>query len=231
MYEDRLGGEFSTLNFQAVKAKACGVGPGAAGAMKVWNAAWARCQQLRQHLDKMQKSKKPSDKERVRQPPAEDGGVEETEEGGEARPSSCQKEGASVRHREGGEGAASAGLRHGGRADLTGGSPRAAAVFPQTERRPREHHGEADLRTAGPAGGGGGPSGRQHLGRSLSEGSHKSRTQPDPHAGGLGDGCGSRHLRSKSDGQDEYGEGRVASSEIPLDLTSAVPTGSCSLNV
>ncbi|XP_054641466.1 puratrophin-1-like isoform X2 [Dunckerocampus dactyliophorus] len=58
MYEERLGDEFSTLHFQALKSKACSLRSGASGAMSVWNAAWVRCQEVRQRLEKMQKKKK-----------------------------------------------------------------------------------------------------------------------------------------------------------------------------
>lgn len=60
-YEERLGGEFSTLNFQAVKVKACALGSRSAGAMRVWNAAWVQCQELRQRLEEMQKKRKCTD--------------------------------------------------------------------------------------------------------------------------------------------------------------------------
>uniref|UniRef100_A0AAZ1XFA3 Uncharacterized protein n=1 Tax=Oreochromis aureus TaxID=47969 RepID=A0AAZ1XFA3_OREAU len=65
MYEQRLGGEFSTPHFQAVKAKACALGSGASAAMRVWNAAWAQCREVRQHLKEMQKKKKNIDKNQI----------------------------------------------------------------------------------------------------------------------------------------------------------------------
>ncbi|XP_035517775.1 quattro [Morone saxatilis] len=81
MYEERLGGEFSTPHFQALKAKACAVGKGALGVMRVWNATWVQCQQIRQRLEEMQK-KKGVDKNQIQQgtaanPQGEDGGIEE----------------------------------------------------------------------------------------------------------------------------------------------------------
>uniref|UniRef100_UPI0037E9965F quattro n=1 Tax=Semicossyphus pulcher TaxID=241346 RepID=UPI0037E9965F len=84
MYEERLGGEFSTLHFQAVKAKACSVGSGASGVMRVWNAVWIQCQEVRQRLEEMQKKKKGVDKSQIQQttavnPPGKDGGMEEME--------------------------------------------------------------------------------------------------------------------------------------------------------
>lgn len=80
MYEERLGGEFSTPHFQALKAKACAVGSGASGVMRVWNAAWVQCQEVRQRLEEMEK-KKGVDKNQIQQTTAanhqgEDGGVE-----------------------------------------------------------------------------------------------------------------------------------------------------------
>lgn len=238
MYEERLGGEFSTVNFQAVKAKACAVGSGAAGAMKVWNAAWVQCQQLRQHLDKMQKSKTFSDKELIQQttaahPQAEDGGVEKTEQGGEAQQQNWHREGVKIFEDERGESTAGTRLRQYLQPDLPENAPHSAiqdAVFPQPNGRPREHHSEADLRTVEPAGEDGGSSARQHLGRSLSEGSHAGFQLPSSFLplnvrhkhcqnGCLDDSCGSRHLRSKSDGKDEYCEGYAGSSKVPQHLT------------
>ncbi|KAM9759771.1 quattro isoform 1-T1 [Menidia menidia] len=66
IYEERLGGEFSTLHFQALRAKACGVGSGASGMMRVWNAAWIQSQKVRQRLEKMQ-MKKRVDKNQIQQ--------------------------------------------------------------------------------------------------------------------------------------------------------------------
>ncbi|XP_071349511.1 quattro isoform X2 [Trachinotus anak] len=77
MYEERLGGEFSTPHFQALKVKACGVGSGALGVMKVWNATWVQCQEVRQCLEEMQK-KKGVDKNQIQQATAansQDGGM------------------------------------------------------------------------------------------------------------------------------------------------------------
>uniref|UniRef100_A0A672IV88 Quattro n=1 Tax=Salarias fasciatus TaxID=181472 RepID=A0A672IV88_SALFA len=80
MYEERLGGEFSTQHFQAVKAKVCSVGSGASGATRVWNAAWVQCQEVRHRLEEMQK-KRDVDKDQIQQAAAasssgESGGVE-----------------------------------------------------------------------------------------------------------------------------------------------------------
>lgn len=269
MYEGRLGGEFSTLNFQAVKAKACAVGSGASGAMKVWNTAWVQCQQLRQHLNKMQKNKTISDKEPSQQTPAanpqpEDGGGEKTEEGSEAQQQNWHGEDVAICEHEGRQSTMSTNLHQSLQPDVTENAPHATiqnAVFPQTNGRPREHHSEADLRTGDPLGETAGFPARQHLGRSLSEGSHagfqlpssflplnvrnkhcQSRTQPlqlnlhpgRKQIGCLGNSYGSKHLRSKSDGQDEYCEGCAGSSGAPRHLTpetSVRATGNSSNNV
>lgn len=61
-FAERLGCNYSTLNFQAVKVKACALGLKSSAAMRVWNAAWLQCQEVRQHLEKMQKKGKSADK-------------------------------------------------------------------------------------------------------------------------------------------------------------------------
>ncbi|XP_074532181.1 quattro [Halichoeres trimaculatus] len=115
MYEERLGGEFSTQHFQAVKAKACAAGSGASGVMRVWNAAWVQCQEVRQHLEGMQKKKKKGvDKNQIQpniavNPQEEDGGVEKTERRSEVGEDECsiiqqptpQKEAVSILASEG----------------------------------------------------------------------------------------------------------------------------------
>lgn len=254
MYEERLDGEFSTLNFQAVKAKACAVGSGTAGPMKVWNAAWVQCQQLRQDLHKMQKNKTLSDKELNQQttasyPQTEDGGVEKKAKGREARQQNCHKEDVQICEHEGGQITIGTSLHQYLQPHLTGNEPNATiqcTVSPQTNGRPREHHSEADLRTVDLVGEDGGFSARQHLGRSLSEGSHagfqlpssflplnvrnkhcQSKTQPlqlnlhldHKQIGCLNDSCGLRHLRSKSDSKDEYCGECADSSKAPQHLT------------
>ena len=88
MYVERLGGEFSTLHFQAVKAKACAVGSGASGLMKVWNASLVECQDVRQRLEERQKKKNGVDKNQIQQTTAANpqevyGGVEKEEKGSE----------------------------------------------------------------------------------------------------------------------------------------------------
>lgn len=86
MYEERLGGEFSTPHFQAVKAKACAMGSRASGAVRVWNAAWVQCQEIRRRLKEMQKKKKNIDKSQIQQTTAantqgEHGEIEKEEKG------------------------------------------------------------------------------------------------------------------------------------------------------
>lgn len=260
MFEEKLGGEFSTLNFQAVKAKACAVGSGAGGAMKAWNAAWVQCQQLRQHLHKMKAIQQIT----AAHPQPEDGGVEKAEEGSEGRQLNCQKDNVKLCEHEGGESTITTSLHQCLKPALTGNLPHATvqyAAFPHNSRRPREHHSEADLSTVDPAEGDGGCPARQHLGRSLSEGSQagcqlpssfiplnvrnkhcQSRTQPlqrNLHPvhklpGCHNDSCGSGHLRSKSEGKDEYCEGCTASSGVPPALTpetSPTSTGNISNNL
>ncbi|XP_045932418.1 quattro isoform X2 [Micropterus dolomieu] len=83
MYEERLGGEFSTLHFQSLKAKACAVGSGAPGVISVWNAALVQCQEVRQRLEEIQK-KKVVDKIQIQKttaasPQGEDGVMEKRE--------------------------------------------------------------------------------------------------------------------------------------------------------
>ncbi|XP_041814017.1 uncharacterized protein LOC121621588 isoform X2 [Chelmon rostratus] len=209
MYEERLGGEFSTLHFQAVKAKACAVGSGASGVMGVWNAAWVQCQEVRQHLEEMQKKKKGVDKNQIQQvtaanPQGEDGGMEKKEKRSEVGEGECfltqqltsQKEVVKISESEG-ESTTAACFNHRLKADMKRSkkeelqaqkSPEApvknektSPVFPQNDDchpeskwRPREHHSEADLRSADSAEGADIFPLHQPLGRSLSEGSSVS---------------------------------------------------------
>ncbi|XP_061689279.1 quattro [Syngnathoides biaculeatus] len=71
MYEDRLGDEFSTRHFQALKSKACSLRSGSSSAMSMWNVAWAHCQEVKQHLEKMQKKMVCRDKKQNQQTTAE----------------------------------------------------------------------------------------------------------------------------------------------------------------
>uniref|UniRef100_A0A8C8DZI6 protein-glutamine gamma-glutamyltransferase n=1 Tax=Oryzias sinensis TaxID=183150 RepID=A0A8C8DZI6_9TELE len=67
LYKERLGSEFSDSNFQALRAKACSVGPGASGMMKTWNAARVRCQEVKQRLEEVQRKKRGKDKNQIPQ--------------------------------------------------------------------------------------------------------------------------------------------------------------------
>uniref|UniRef100_A0A672ZH05 Quattro n=1 Tax=Sphaeramia orbicularis TaxID=375764 RepID=A0A672ZH05_9TELE len=94
MYEERLGGEFSTQHFQALKAKACAVGSGVSGVMRVWNAAWVQCQEVKKRLEEMQKQKKCLDKKQIQQTTSVDyqgnaGGMENKREKSEVGGDEC----------------------------------------------------------------------------------------------------------------------------------------------
>ncbi|XP_033483393.2 quattro [Epinephelus lanceolatus] len=96
MYEERLGGEFSTPHLQALKAKACAVGSGASGVMRVWNAAWVQCQEVRQRLEEMRKKEKGTDKDQIQQttaanPQGNDGGMEKEEKRAEVGEGYCSQ--------------------------------------------------------------------------------------------------------------------------------------------
>ncbi|XP_039971607.1 uncharacterized protein LOC120783014 isoform X2 [Xiphias gladius] len=198
MYEERLGGEFSTLHFQALKVKACGVGSGASGVMKVWNATWVQQQDVRRRLDEMQK-KKGVVKNQIQQTSAasyqgDDGGIEKKEKRSvvgedeyplEQQPTSAKElvgipENAS-------ESTTAACFKHHLQPDSKGGEngepqaqklAEATPVFPQnsdchpeTKWRLREHHSEVDLRSTDSTEVGNGFPLHKALGRSLSEGS------------------------------------------------------------
>ncbi|XP_076610515.1 quattro isoform X1 [Chaetodon auriga] len=209
MYEERLGGEFSTLHFQALKAKACAVGSGASGVMRVWNAAWGQCQEVRQHLEEMQKKKKGIDKSQIQQitaakPQGEDGGMEKKEKRSEVGEGECfltqqltsQKEAVKLSESEG-ESTTAACFNHHLKPDMKRSekeelqaqklpeaplkNEKTTPVFsqngnyhPEGKWRPREHHSEADLRSAESVEGGHDFPSHQPLGRSLSEGSSVS---------------------------------------------------------
>lgn len=203
MYEERLCCEFSTTHFQALKAKACGVGSGASGVMRVWNAAWVQCQEVRQHLEEMQK-KKGVDKNQIQQttaanPQGENKGMEKKEKRSEVGECSLtqqltsQEEVVSVLESEG-ESATAACNHHHLKPDskdsekgesqapelpeaevknekMTPILPQNADCHQDSKRRPREHHSEADLRSADSIEWGDDFPSHQPLGRSLSEGS------------------------------------------------------------
>ncbi|XP_035008070.1 uncharacterized protein KIAA1755 [Hippoglossus stenolepis] len=174
MYERRLGGEFSTLHFQALKAKACAVGSGASGVLKVWNASCVLCQQVRKHLEEMQK-KKGADKKQNQQTTAaasqvEHGGTEmdekRSEVGEDERPLTMQptspKEVVNISENER-ESTSAAFSEHHSKPDLkesekgpdaTVKNKKMTPVFPhksdnhpETKWRPREHRSQVDLRS------------------------------------------------------------------------------------
>ncbi|XP_058487483.1 uncharacterized protein KIAA1755-like isoform X1 [Solea solea] len=200
MYERRLGGEFSTLHFQALKVKACG--SGASGVLKVWNAAWVQCQDVRQRLEEMQKQHR-VDMKQSQQITAADSqmkdGVAEREERDETgedyypmakQPTSPKRVSSSENVREN----ITPGFSHDLKSDtdeyVKGESqvkkspdstatnenivpvvPQNCDVHPENTWRPREHYSEADLRRADPTEVCKGLQSHKGLGRSLSEGS------------------------------------------------------------
>lgn len=201
MYEERLGGEFSTPHFQAQKAKACSVGSGPSGLMRMWNAAWVQCQEVRQRLEEMQKKKKGVDKNQIQRSTA-------ANPQGEHREMEWEKKKSKVGVVE--SSLTSEPTSHGEVVDIPKSlreSTNGACLnkfsneesnvlqFPETPIqngkktpacsqkgddhtestwRPREHHSEADLRSVSSTKGGEDFLLHQPLGRSLSEGSYMS---------------------------------------------------------
>uniref|UniRef100_I3KTH1 Quattro n=1 Tax=Oreochromis niloticus TaxID=8128 RepID=I3KTH1_ORENI len=161
MYEQRLGGEFSTPHFQAVKAKACALGSGASAAMRVWNAAWAQCREVRQHLKEMQKKKKNIDKNQIQKTtaaksPGEHGEMEKEGKGSViAEPKELHLPEIPDKN---GENTSDFSLNTDSRQE--------------SKLRPREHHSETDLRDVNSTKGSEDFPSHQPLSRSLSEGSH-----------------------------------------------------------
>nr|XP_046240272.1 uncharacterized protein LOC124056657 isoform X2 [Scatophagus argus]XP_046240274.1 uncharacterized protein LOC124056657 isoform X2 [Scatophagus argus] len=274
MYEERLGGEFSTLNFQALKTKACAVGSGASGVMRVWNATLVQCQKVKQLLVEMQKKKKGVDKNQIQQataanPQGEDGGMVKKEKRGEEGEGECSMT------QQLSENTTALFFTHHLDPDLKGDKkgesqtqtlpeapvknekitsalPQNGDCHPESKWRPREHHSEADLRGANsdervnddfPL--------HKPLGRSLSEGScvsshltsispflplnirnkHcQSRTQPLeqnlhhvqnlPISHNESVRSGNLSCESRSDGNEEEGEGCTASTQSPRDPVS-----------
>ncbi|XP_063330530.1 uncharacterized protein KIAA1755-like isoform X1 [Pelmatolapia mariae] len=189
MYEQRLGGEFSTPHFQAVKAKACALGSGASAAMRVWNAAWAQCREVRQHLKEMQKKKKNIDKNQIQKTtaaksPGEHGEMEKEEKGSviaEAEHSLTPQLSTSAaclncndfkesKNKESKE------LHLPEIPDKNGENTsdfsQNTDSHQESKLRPREHHSETDLRDVNSIKGSEDFPSHQPLSRSLSEGSH-----------------------------------------------------------
>lgn len=190
MYEERLGGEFSTQHFQAAKAKVCGVGSGASGVMSVWNAAWIQCQEVRLRLGEMQKAKKgvdkdqtqllgapnsPGDQEEKRSEVGEDASApppQQPTSPGESTPVVVE---ALNQHLK----AEFKGLlvvpeKTSENEKRTPWSPQNSKSHAEGKWRSREHHSEADLSTASSAKGAHDFPLHQPLGRSRSEGSYAS---------------------------------------------------------
>lgn len=199
-YAERLGCDFSTLNFQAVKVKACALGSKSSAAMRVWNAAWLRCQEVRQHVEKMQKKGKSADKIQSRRSSAAsprevgetegDGGEQA---GGESLTFQLTSGKEQVKEPETDE-AAAVNVANCVTPDLRGAEREDSSVrdalpapegaektmledggdhsgFARSRGRLREHRSVEDLSRAKSAEGNA-DSPRQPVGRSLSEGSH-----------------------------------------------------------
>ncbi|KAM8913748.1 quattro isoform 2-T2 [Spinachia spinachia] len=191
MYEERLGGKFSTPHFQALKAETCAMGSGASGMMRVWNAALVQCQQVGQRLKEMQKKEKGVDKIQIQRltaaNPQAEGREKEKEKKTQQRNS--QKEVINIAECEEKRTRAAC-FDHHLKPDSKGESqeqklPEAAVKtekianffpqyidrYPETRQSPRDHHSEADLRSTHSVEGDGDFPLRHPLGRSLSEGS------------------------------------------------------------
>ncbi|XP_023811025.1 uncharacterized protein LOC101173699 isoform X1 [Oryzias latipes] len=197
LYKERLGGEFSDSNFQALRAKACTVGPGASGMMKTWNAARVRCQEVKQRLEEVQRKKRGKDKNQIPQTAAVNPPGKENEIKGR-RSELEEAEGSSILQpifqTEGAYTTGSTAVlhpKHDSKTELketpnqdskslqlpepllknaaeTQVFTQIFGCHPEGKRRPRDHHSESDLRTTK------GPKGlllHHNLGRSLSEGS------------------------------------------------------------
>ncbi|XP_053297429.1 quattro [Pleuronectes platessa] len=167
MYERRLGGEFSTLHFQALKAKACAVG---SGVLKVWNASCVQCQEVRTRLEEMQK-KKGADKKQTTAAASqmEHGGTDmdgnRSEMGEDERPLIMQptspKKAVDISENKR-ESTSAAFSKHHSKPDLKESEkgpdatvknikitvfPQKSDKHPETKWRPREHRSQVDLRS------------------------------------------------------------------------------------
>uniref|UniRef100_A0A3Q3MTL9 Quattro n=1 Tax=Mastacembelus armatus TaxID=205130 RepID=A0A3Q3MTL9_9TELE len=150
MYEERLDMEFSTLHFQALKAKARTVGSSTTGTMKMWNAARIQCQEVRQRLREIQK-KKGIKRNQIQQATSpslqgEDGVMEKNKrsEVGENEKSLTQKPASPkdvVSTSESATESTATCINHHAKPDLTGCKKGEYSV----QKLP-EHHSEVDLR-------------------------------------------------------------------------------------
>ncbi|XP_018533165.1 uncharacterized protein LOC108884034 [Lates calcarifer] len=202
MYEERLGGEFSTQHFQGMKVKACGVGSWASGVMKVWNAALVQCQEVKQCFEDRQK-KKGVDKNQIQETTAansqgEDGGMERKEKRSDVRedersltPQPTSPTAVVDISENARDSTAAACFQHHLKPDLKGceGGESQAQELPdatvkneknglKTKWKPREYHSEADLRSADSTEVGDNFPLHKALGRSLSDGSRVSSHLP-----------------------------------------------------
>ncbi|XP_077386590.1 quattro isoform X2 [Festucalex cinctus] len=193
MYEERLGDEFSTRHFQALKSKACTLRSGSSGALSVWNAAWVLCQEVRQRLEKMQKKKACRDKKQNQQTTAvSTAGVENKTEMRETEmpltqnstsqmdvaciPESQHITAASVKANEKTEPQALMVLTQTNEETPT--DPQNIHFHLHTKWNPRGHHSEVDLRRTVSVQGDADISRHRVLGRSLSEGSRITTCTP-----------------------------------------------------
>ncbi|XP_044205807.1 quattro [Thunnus albacares] len=104
MYEERLGGEFSTSRFQTLKVKACALRSGASGVISVWNAAWVQCQEVRQRIEGMQKNecldKSQNQQTTVATTQGKAGGMEKKEDRREVGDAECSLTQQPISHKE-----------------------------------------------------------------------------------------------------------------------------------
>ncbi|XP_028303125.1 quattro isoform X2 [Gouania willdenowi] len=199
MYKKRMGSDFSSQHFQALKDKVCSVGSGATGVMRVWNAALVRCQQVRKRLEEMQK-KKSVDKNQIQHPtaahsPGEVGELErrrKKSDVGEVKTSLLHKPGSPtevIHAEESREKNSVVCFNHLG-SEFKGSQNKDAELkqlpikpfknnLPQNSKyhlenkwRSREHHSEADLTSISSKDDGKCFPSHNPLGRSLSEGSY-----------------------------------------------------------
>ncbi|XP_015256561.1 PREDICTED: uncharacterized protein LOC107101971 isoform X2 [Cyprinodon variegatus] len=183
MHKERLAGEFSAQQFQALRVKASAMGAEASGMLRVWNAAWVQSEEVKQRFEEFQKKYKGVDKNQAQSTTAANtpGEHEEMEREGKRNELGEAKSSQSSHA----EGVCAANCQTNISSDsdfkIEKDSPETQSknsnntpVLAPTESKskPKEHHRVADL------------SGkvsekkedflsRQTLGRSLSEGSHE----------------------------------------------------------
>uniref|UniRef100_A0A3Q2SZR5 Quattro n=1 Tax=Fundulus heteroclitus TaxID=8078 RepID=A0A3Q2SZR5_FUNHE len=194
MHKERLAGEFSTTQFQALRAKASAMGAEASGMLRVWNAAWVQSQEVKRRLEELQKKFKGVDKNQAQantaaNPLREHGEMEREGKRGEL--GEAQSSQVPQTHAEAVSGAecgrqntSAVCFKHNFESDsrikkeLPETKSESSPLSPQTDGfntegkcQPKEHHSVVDLSGAGapkkdfPS--------HQTLGRSLSEGSYE----------------------------------------------------------